>query len=190
MDAAEAVVRSTCATALDRYPDLQAIVVVALGDEVLRLAFGTRAEPAQVGLLTLGVAALADRFFGRDPVSELALEQAIAEVEECVMPWQRKLPPAARLFCADADVIDIARRAGMPEDADTCVLATDQVERLFNRWLASVQGRPSRQDPLPRTSRFSARLLVLRECLHHLGFDRITILKRAPNPDPVFNPAA
>lgn len=180
MDAKEKVLRSIYAAALDKASEPEAIVVLALDDEAVWLAFGAQSRPTQVVPLPLGLSTLAARFFGGGTFSELAIEQAIAEVEERVMPWQRQLPSPARLFTADADIVDIARWAGMPEEGRTWRLSTDSVERLFNRWIARAQGRPASRDALPLTARFSASLLVLRECLHHLGFDGVTLLRDLP----------
>lgn len=178
MDANDTAGRALYATAREKLSGPDAIVALSLDDEAVRLAFGIGPQPEQVASLPLGLRTLADKFFGSGTFSELSIEQAIEQVEERVMPWRRKLPSAARLFTGGADMIDIARRAGMPDENDAWVLSTDSVEQVFNRWIARVQGRPVSQDDLPLTPRFSSGLLVLRECLHHLGFNGVTVLRR------------
>lgn len=181
VDANDTVVRSLYATAREQLSEPNAIVTLSLSDEAGMLAFGTGRQPEQVASLPIGLRALADQLFGSGTITELAIEQGIEKVEERVMPWQRKLPTPARLFTGGDDIVDIACMAGMPRDGDTWMLSTDSVEQLFNRWIARVQGRPASQDDLPLTPRFSASLLVLRECLHHLGFDSIIVLRELPD---------
>ena len=172
----ETAIRATYARASQNLPGTGAIVVLKLGDDSSDLAFGTGAQPEQLVSLPLGLGVLADRYFPAGHLSELLIEHAIAEVEDIMMPWHGKLPSAATLFTDDAAVAELLRWAGMPEDPDSWRLTTEAVEQLFNRWAALAQGRPASQDPLPTTGRFSATLLVLREWLHHLGFDGITLL--------------
>jgi len=176
----ETAVRATYAQARQHPPETGAIVVLHLGDEESMLAFGKAAQPDQVSALPLGPQALGDRYFPAGRLNALAIEEAIAEVEDIVMPWHGKLPSAASLFMDAAEVAGLARWAGMPDNAGPWRLTTEAVEQLFNRWAALAQGRPASQDPLPTTARFSATLLVLREWLHHLGFDGITVVQRTP----------
>lgn len=179
-NSSEIAIRASYTRARQNLPELDASVVLHLGDEESMLAFGKAAQPEQVSVLPLGLQALADRFFPAGRLSERLIEHAIAEVEDIVMPWHGKLPSAANLFTDDEDVAELARWAGMPEESGSWRLTTEAVEQLFNRWAALAQGRPVSQDPLPTTARFSVTLLVLREWLHHLGFDGITVLHRRP----------
>ena len=131
-----------------------------------------------MALLPLGLRSLAGRHFPAGRLNALAIEAAIAEVEDAVMPWHGKLPPASRLISSDGAVAELAAWAGMPDDGPW-LLTTEAVEQLFNRWAALAQGRPASQDGLPTTGGFSAALLVLREWLHHLSFDGIRVERPA-----------
>lgn len=181
--AGETAIRATYAWARQNLRDADAIVALQLGADESMLAFGQGEQPEQVSVLPLGLQRLADRYFPDGRLSELLIEHAIAEVEDIVMPWHGKLPTAAGLFTDDADIAGLARWADMPDKAGPWLLTTEAVEQLFNRWAALAQGRPASQDPLPTTGRFSATLLVLREWLHHLGFDGITVLHRKAQTD-------
>lgn len=176
--AGEIAIRAIYAWARQNLRDADAIVALQLGADESMLAFGQGEQPEQVSVLPLGLQRLADRYFPDGRLSELLIEHAIAEVEDIVMPWHGKLPTAAGLFTDDAGIAGLARWADMPDKAGPWLLTTEAVEQLFNRWAALAQGRPASQDPLPTTGRFSATLLVLREWLHHLGFDGITVLHR------------
>jgi len=169
---------TTYAWVRQNLPELDAIVVLQLGEDETMLTFGQGAQPEQVASLPLGLQVIADRYFPAGRLSVLMIEHAIAEVEDIVMPWHGKLPSAASLLTDDAEVAELARWAGMPDKTGQWLLTTEAVEQMFNRWAALAQGRPASQDRLPTTGRFSATLLVLREWLHHLNFDGITVLHR------------
>jgi exopolyphosphatase/pppGpp-phosphohydrolase len=163
-------------------PQTQAIVVLRLGDDQSMLVWGADDQPSQCVMLPLGLSVLANRILSDGHLSELAIEQLIAEVEDIVMPLHTQLPASSKLFSEDAIIAEVAHWAGMTDTATQWSLSTDAVEQLFNRQVALAQGRPASQDHLPTTGRFSAALLVLREWLHHLHFDEITVL-RIKTPD-------
>jgi hypothetical protein len=54
------------------------------------------------------------------------------------------------------------------------------VERVFNRLAAVAQGRPAAHEGLPEDPAFAARLLVLRELMHHMPFAAVTLLSPPP----------
>ena len=124
----ETALRSTYDWVHQNLSDLNAIVVLHLGDEESMLAFGKTASPDQVSALPLGLQALADRYFPSGRLNALAIEEAIAAVEDIVMPWHGKLPSAASLFTDAAEVAGMARWAGMPDDAGPWRLTTEAVE--------------------------------------------------------------
>jgi len=160
-------------------PEPKSIVVLHLGDDESILAWGNENQPSQYLSLQLGLSEIANRLMSNGHLSELAMEQIIAEVEDIVMPLHAQLPASAKLFSEDVMLANLAYWADMADMADKTMpwpLGIDAVELLFNRVAALAQGRPASQDNLPTTGRFSAALLVLREWLHHLHFDGVTIL--------------
>lgn len=156
------------------------LAVLHLGDDVLALAWETPGQAAQIVFTPPGLQTLVDRHLSAEHVSALTVEQAIAEVEDAVMPWHKQLPNTAQLLTADVVVVTLARWASMPSDTGSWQFTTEAVEALFNRWVARVQGRPYREDPLPASGPLVAALLVLRECLHHLGLESITVVNLEP----------
>ena len=160
-------------------PEPQTLVVLHLGDEESLMAWGSEDHTSHHLSLPLGLSGLANRISSNGRLSESAMEQIIAEVEDIVMPLHTKLPASKHLFSADAVFAEMAHWAGTTDKATQWKLSTDKVEHLFNRLVALAQGRPASQDNLPTTGEFSAALLVLREWLHHLHFDGITILEIA-----------
>lgn len=170
------------------------IVALHLGDEASALALGRAAQPERVIALDLGLATLARRFFASDRPGEAAIETAIAEVEDAIMPLRPALPPEAWLVSTDAAVAWVAEQAGLSWQAGAATLDRETVEALFNRWAALALGRPASQDALPIGGpvggRFAATLLVLREWLHHLPQSALAVAPVAPSPSAFSYPSS
>lgn len=154
-----------------------------LGGDIAALEFGASAScvavggpsaPIQVVEFGLGIDSLAAAYLRAPRPGEAAIEAAITEVEERVMPLRALLPAGSRCVTQDARVARIARALGLPA-GPWVTLATDTVEQGFNRWVSVALGRPATQETLPTTPEFAASLLILRECLHHLGFAQIQV---------------
>ena len=54
-------------------------------------------------------------------------------------------------------------------------LTRDAVEALFQRLASRSLGTPVAVAELPLDRDLAAALLILRECMHHLGFDRVSL---------------
>lgn len=108
--------------------------------------------------------------FRQDLPSPMELEQAIAHVEDVVMPLARLLPPGTRLVRADA----VARRVQAALGITGPVPLAD-VERLFNELAAVALGRPAASAGVPVDAEFFCYVLVLREFMHHLGFGSLDV---------------
>ena len=116
------------------------------------------------------------RAFGPRMPTALALEHAIAIVEDAVMPATRVLPSTAyELRTASPLLREVALAAGADLAARPARLSRAAVENLFSR-LASQAHRPGHADPaLPQRPDFAAALLILREALHHWGSEWIDV---------------
>lgn len=112
-----------------------------------------------------------------DPPSPLALEQAIEQVEDAIMPAHALTTGATRLVFTDAALHALVAASGgtAAAAAPEVTLARDEVERLFDRLAARAQGRPATQDPLATDPASSAALLLAREALHHWGLGVLTV---------------
>lgn len=156
------------------------LVVLHIGAVQTVVTVGAQAQPAQAWTLPIGADQLAHAHF--DDVASgsrlraLAIEQAIADVEDQVMPLGRQLPPEAHLVTRDAGVAEIAALAGV-SGPRPMRLSVDAVEQVFNRWVAIAAGRPVTQDRLSDSGTFAARLLMLREILHHWPFTEILVVE-------------
>jgi hypothetical protein len=159
------------------------VTALELGDTASAVALGASSAPERVIRLDLGVVELARRHFHAPRPGESAIEAAIAEVEELIMPLRPLVPRDSRCVTADPRVIRIAEALGVTRGAGAC-LGTDAVEHGFNRWVSIALGRPATQDTIPLDADFAASLLVLREWLHHLSFDNIHVSTRGTDSDP------
>jgi hypothetical protein len=141
------------------------MIRLALAGRTLRfLRGGEVLSPA----VPLGPALLRATCLRHDPPTGPELEAAVEAVEEAVMPlhgrWQ-----------ADPQ-LEVAVEAPWPA-ALPAALDRQSLEDLFDRAAAVAQGRPASSDPALADPELVAWLVLLREVMHHLGFER---LQRAP----------
>lgn len=118
-------------------------------------------------MLPIGTLQLGAGPFRAVPPTPLELENAIASVEDVVMPLAKILPSGAGFFVSGAQV-----QAVLP--ARSLELAL--VEEHFNTLVAFSQGRPYDSSDLRTQPGGAALLLILRECMHHLGFSGVQVL--------------
>lgn len=163
-------------------------VALHLGAERTLIAAGQGAgEPAMVLTLALGHDKTAREFFRGAVPTPLALETAIAAVEDEVYAAHRRyrtcMPegPAATPLSADPGLHEAATLAGIAP-GPWRVLPLDAVERLFNRLAAVSEGRPAAHEGLPESPAFAARLLVLRELMHHMPFAAVVLVPAPSGP--------
>jgi hypothetical protein len=151
------------------------VTALEFADAVSAVAVGARSEPERVIRLHLGLGDLARKYFQAARPGESAIEAAIAEVEDVIMPLRPLVPRDSRCVTGDPRVMRIAEVLQAP--SEPWLLGTDGVEQGFNRWVSIALGRPATQDTIPMDPEFAASLLVLREWLHHLGFANIQVLR-------------
>ena len=125
--------------------------------------------------LPLSADALARDLLRHAPPSPLEIERAIERVEDAVMPARARLPAALRLQTSDARLRAMVGAAGAARADAPVWLDIDAVEQLFNRLVARAQGRPASQDPLPVDGPSAARLVIVRELLHHWRLDGLRL---------------
>jgi len=156
------------------------LAVLHLGAQHSGFALGRGPQPASMLGFDLGLERLAQRYFKTTPPSPLAMEHTIMVVEDVVMPLRAQLPRAARLVSGDPLLLQVAQLSLEATSADPhapLVLSLQAMEHTFNRLVDVVEGRPATQEGLPVDASFVAALLVLRECMHHLHFDAVTLLQ-------------
>ena len=152
-----------------RYKFCMTEVALSLGAQTLTLTVGGVQHP-----LPTGIEPLVTGFRHHMP-SALAPENAIAEVEDAIMPAARLLPAQRHsLSGADPLLLQVIHSATANPQATT--VSRDAIETLFSA-LARQAERPGYADAqIPQTPEFAAALLVLRECMHHWGFAQLQVL--------------
>jgi hypothetical protein len=159
-----------------RGPDPVATLHIGEEHTVVTLRQGAESSPPLI--LPMG-SKKTGRLFTRNPPSLAEMENAIMVVEDDLLAIRHAIPQESRLDTIDASIRAIAHVAGMPEQPEF-TMTCEQVEHIFGRLAAIVQGRPVSQDAIPLTAEFSATLLILREFMHHLNFQTIGLRPARP----------
>jgi hypothetical protein len=119
-------------------------------------------------MVPIGPQALAARYWRGGAPSAWQIEQAIDQVETALM--SQSLAHGARGWLASADPWLCALPGLQSAGAS---LTRDAIEVLFNFLAAAAETGRSRTASFAAEGEAAAALLVLRECMHHLGFDSI-----------------
>ena len=126
--------------------------------------------------LPIAPAPLAREVLRHTPPTPLEIEQAIELVEDAVMPARARLPEVFELQIQDAPLRELVGSAGAdPSTGGVARLSIQDVENLFSRLVALSEGRPATQDALPTDGPYAARLVIVREILHHWGLGGVTL---------------
>ena len=147
----------------------QDIVVLRLGDEETTLARGAASIT-----LAIGARRLAEACFAHSPPTPLELENAIMVVEDEIARATAFAGAGFTLSSDDGALRDLAAFAGVSGDA----LSVGAIENAFERLAAVALGRPAASAGLPAGDPgriFAAKLLIVRELMHHLGFAEISV---------------
>jgi exopolyphosphatase/pppGpp-phosphohydrolase len=151
------------------------LVLLHIDAEQTGVAVGQTAEPAAWLALAIGAESTSREHFRHNPPSPLELENAIVTVEDEVTRARALIPAGARLVTSDALIREIALLSGV-NGSGTLQLSLEAMERCFERLAQLSMGRPASSDNLPSNTPFAATLLILREFMHHLQFEAITVL--------------
>lgn len=126
-------------------------------------------EDGRTVALPIGAQGLAEAVLRHDPPSAIELERAIDLVEEALTAGRDARVDGGDLVTADPSLMSLP---GL--DRPGSALDRDEVEALFQRLASRALGTPVAADGLPHGRGVAAALLILRECMHHLSFGRIT----------------
>jgi len=127
--------------------------------------------PDAVVVLPLGPRNIASDCLRHDPPTALEVEQAIDVIEEALL--RAGLPQAPRGTIVTSSTL---LRALPGLERDGAVLARDAVEALFQRLASAALGHPSALAGMPMGADVAAALLILREIMHHLGYDAVRVV--------------
>jgi len=120
--------------------------------------------------LPVGARGLADTVLRHDAPTPAELERAIDLVEDALTGLHAVRGDGRGLAASGALLPALpgleTRGSG---------LAQEQVEMLFQRLASRALGTPIPAAELPHGRDVAAALVILRECMHHLGFDNVTV---------------
>jgi hypothetical protein len=159
-------------------PTPQAVLWLQIGLHQTLLRWSDAAA-ATIPPLDLGLATTAAQFFKPHPPTPRNLENGIAAVEDELFKV-RHLAPApgtvqqTLLRTHDAAIHRIAAFSGV--DAGV-TLPVQAVERAFEDLAALSAGGRASGAPWATEPQVAAALLILRELMHHMGFDHIDVLQ-------------
>jgi hypothetical protein len=129
-----------------------------------------RATGAPEVVVDAGVDHLASTVFRHDPPTPAELEQAIDIVEDALMATRLAHTERGELVTADALIRSMP---GLHDEGSR--LTRDEVEALFQRMASVSLGNPGARGDLPAGNQACAALLLLRECMHHLGYAGVRV---------------
>jgi exopolyphosphatase/pppGpp-phosphohydrolase len=164
------------ARARRQWPSPAPLVLLHIGEQQTGVAVGTGETPQAWLGLAVGSDATASQHFKHQPPTTLEFENAIVTVEDEISRAQKLLPAGARLFSGDPVIREIALLSGVAPGNGDMRLSIEAMERSFERLTQVALGQPARSSGLPQDNSFAASLLILREFMHHLQFDEITVL--------------
>lgn len=139
-----------------------AVLHIGANESTLTIA----GDAARVVHIALGHAGVPATLFRGDLPTGLELEEAIAVVEDQVMPAVRQLSGVTELVTTDPGLRDLAAAASVGVDE---VLPLERVEWLFDELSRAALGSPAASLPFAPTRAAAATLLILRELMHHGG---------------------
>ena len=127
-------------------------------------------------ILTLGDQLIADRFFSEFPLTNDEIDHAINFTEETLAPVEDLFDAESVLYTSDSMAVEIAQLAfNTTREGQKISVPVIELENVFFRLSEIVNGLPASQDVLPDSKQFAAYLLIIREVMHHLGFERLVV---------------
>lgn len=158
-------------------PDNQLASFISIKTDKTLLVQGTEVDNYEYGVaFNIGAKHIATQFFKHNPPTPSETEEGIMVVEDEIMPYHRKLTADATIYCSDIEIKAILTLA-YPNSNEARTLNRTDIEVLFGRLSAIITGRPASMDILPNDNEFAARLLIIREVLHHLGFMQLEYIE-------------
>ena len=127
--------------------------------------------------LPIGAQQFAEKIFRHEPPRPVELESAIDAVEDQIMAVVDLVPPSSSLVLRGPIARHLAQVMEGAEGGSSAI-GIETVEDLFQRLASESLGNPAARRGLPAGNAFVAGMLILREFMHHLGFDLVTIEAR------------
>lgn len=122
----------------------------------------------QTVTLPVGLRDLAEDVLRHDPPTPAELERAIDVVEDALTGSRLAQGVRGELIIADSAWLVLP---GL--DGEGTSLSRDEVEFLFQGVAARALGMPASEARSAHGRELAAAVVIVRECMHHLGFDRV-----------------
>jgi exopolyphosphatase/pppGpp-phosphohydrolase len=151
-----------------------AVTVLHIGAESTAVATGKGKEAEALYVFKMGSRKTPAEYFSHDPITPGELENAIMAVEDELARARKLAAAGSKLLTTDATVREIALAAGLPDQPELN-LNREAVEQTFGRLCAITLGLPRSREDIPADNAFAATVLILRELMHHLNFESITV---------------
>jgi len=155
--------------------DLMITLLHITEEYTLAVSGKSPSEPENIWILPLGNENTSREFFKHIPPTPDEIEYAINYIEDIIIPIKKLLPTSSELYSISPIIREIALQSEKVIPAKEIVLPIKDMEDIFSRLAVIISGRPYSTDTLPESSSFASSLLILREFMHHLGFQNITI---------------
>lgn len=141
----------------------------------MELVSGTERTPHAVARLETGPDAIAEAIFRHERPTPGEIETAIATVEDELAPVARSVAPGSMLVALGEPIEGLLAQVPMLE-AGAAPIARESIEAVYQRLAAiSLGAAPSRDETVAGPAA-TATVIVLLECMHHLGFETLTLI--------------
>jgi len=149
--------------------------IVTMHQAPVRLSFQTNSlsfelEDGRTVYSQISVPLLVDKVLKHDPSTPLEIERAIERIEIALMGMGTKFNESTKLI-TDEPIV----RSLMDLTVSESSLERDAVENLFQQLSVRSRGIPVTAKFLPPGRDMAAVILILRECMHHLGFTSVKL---------------
>mmetsp|Transcript_5757 Transcript_5757/g.22355 ORF Transcript_5757/g.22355 Transcript_5757/m.22355 type:complete len:150 (+) Transcript_5757:2366-2815(+) len=125
-------------------------------------------DDGQTVTLPVGLRDLAEDVLRHEPPTPAELERAIDVVEDALTGSRLAQGARGELVTADSVLLALPGLGGPGTS-----LARDDVESMFQRLASRALGMPASAAGSPHGRELASAIVILRECMHHLGFDRV-----------------
>jgi hypothetical protein len=126
-------------------------------------------------VVAAGARGIAERLFRHDPPTPGEIEHAIDTVEDALAATGLRHAARGDLLARDPRLHALLGLQAAGERA-----TRDEVEERFQRLALTALGQPGLAAGLQPGTLAAAELLILRECMHHLGFEGVVHAPPAP----------
>jgi len=146
--------------------------VLNIDEEVLRFQYLVNHSLQKEITLKAGYQTIAARFFRQDIPTEAETEYAINYIEDELMSNKELLNKGETLVSSDQHLAEVFHKNGLEKST----YSRQEVENLFSQYAYVIMGQPSLLNLMAVTREDFATILLLREIIHHLGFEAINIV--------------